>query len=93
MPTYLVERYWPGVTVEEFRSALERERAVIARMSEEGACIRVVSSMLIPADEVLFSVYEAPTATVVRRLNEQAGIPFDRIVEAEEVAERSPPGE
>lgn len=93
MPTYLVERYWPGVTAEELLAARERERAVIARMSAEGASIRVVSSTLIPADEVLLSIYEAPTATVVRRLNEQAAIPFDRIVEAAQVVECSSPGE
>jgi hypothetical protein len=44
--------------------------------------IRDISCTLIPEEEVVFSVYEGPSAASVRQLNERAGIPVSRIVEA-----------
>ena len=55
-------------------------------MSVEGTHIRDISCTLIPGEEVVFSVYEGPSAAAVRRFNERAGIPLSRIVEAIAVA-------
>jgi hypothetical protein len=82
VPTYLVERYWPGVTRELLLEALNRGRRVIDEMNAEGMRIRDVSCTLIPGEEVVFSVYEGPSADAVRQLNERADIPVSRIVEA-----------
>lgn len=82
MPTYLVERYWPGVTVERLREALQRARSVMDEMNGEGARVRDISCTLVPGEEVVFSVYEGPSAAAVRQLNDRAGIPLSRIVEA-----------
>lgn len=82
MPTYLVERYWPGVTTGQLREALEQGRRVMEEMSGQGHNIRDISCTLLPGEEVVFSVYEGPSATAVQQLNERAGIPFSRIVEA-----------
>ena len=82
MPTYLVERYWPGVTSDLLLEALTRGRRVMGEMSVEGTHIRDISCTLIPGEEVVFSVYEGPSAAAVRQLSERAGIPVSRIVEA-----------
>lgn len=82
MPTYLVERYWPGVTTERLREARQRGRRVMEQMNSEGTRVREISCTLIPGEEVVFSVYEGPSANAVHRLNERAGIPVSRIVEA-----------
>ncbi len=82
MPTYLVERYWPGVTSELLLEALKRGRRVMEEMSSEGTRIGSLSCTLIPGEEVVFSVYEGPSADAVRQLNQRAGIPVSRIVEA-----------
>jgi hypothetical protein len=82
VPTYLVERYWPGVTIERLLAALERGRRVIEEMSGEGTPIREVSCTLIPDEEVVFSLYEGPSAIAVGQLNQRADIPISRIVEA-----------
>jgi hypothetical protein len=79
---YLVERYWPGVTSELLLEALNRGRRVMEQMRAEGTPLRDVTSILIPAEEVVFSVYEGQSAAAVRQLNERAGIPVSRIVEA-----------
>jgi Protein of unknown function (DUF4242) len=82
VPTYLVERYWPGVTRELLLEALDRAQRVMDEMNPKGTGIREVSCTLIPSEEVVFSVYEGPSAHAVRQLNERAGIPVSRIVEA-----------
>ena len=82
MTTYLVERYWPGVTIELLFQALQRARRVMEQMAGEGTRVRDISCILIPAEEVVFSLYEGPSAAAVRQLNERAGIPTSRIVEA-----------
>lgn len=82
MPTYLVERYWPGVTGELLFEALAKGRRVMEEMAGEGTCVHDVSCTLIPCEEVVFSLYEGPSAVAVQQLNGRAGIPFRRIVEA-----------
>lgn len=81
MPAYLVERYWPGVTSELLLEALKRGRRVMEEMRGEGTRLRHITTILIPGEEVVFSVYEGPSTAVVRQLNERAGIPVSRIVE------------
>ncbi len=85
MPTYLVERYWPGVTSELILEALNRARRVMEQMNIEGTRVREVTTILIPGEEVVFSVYEGPSAAAVRQLNDRADIVVSRIVEAIEI--------
>jgi hypothetical protein len=82
VPTYLVERYWPGVNNELLAEALNRGRQVMRQMCAEGTPVHHVTSILIPAEEVVFSMYEAPSTTAVRQFNERAAIPVSRIVAA-----------
>jgi hypothetical protein len=82
VPTYLVERYWPGVTSELFLEALNRGQRVMEQMRTEGTPVRAITSILIPSEEVVFSVYEGSSVAAVRNLNDRAGIPVSRIVEA-----------
>src|SRR5258708_31661473 len=65
-----------------------RGRRVMEQMSGEGTRVRDVSCTLIPGEEVVFSVYEGPSAAAVRQLNERADIPISRIVEAVSVTRR-----
>jgi hypothetical protein len=81
VPLYLVERYWPGVTSELLLEALDRGRRMMEQMCREGVFVQHVTSILLPGEEVVFSVYEGPSATVLRQFNERAGIPASRIVE------------
>ena len=78
MPTYLVERYWPGVTPEQLLKALDRGRRVIKEMGAEGTRIQDISCTLIPAEEIVFSIYEGSSASAIREFNERANIPLSR---------------
>jgi Nickel responsive protein SCO4226-like len=82
LPIYLVERYWPGVTNRQLVEAFHRTREVIKQFKGEGTPVRDIGSTFIPGEEVVFSLYEGPSATVIQQFNERAGIPFSRIVEA-----------
>ncbi len=82
MPTYIVERYWPGVTEERLAEAIIQSKEVIALMNRGGIPIRYLRSTLVPSDEVVFSLYEGPSAEAIREANERAQIRFDRITEA-----------
>jgi hypothetical protein len=78
------------VTSELLLEALARGRRVMAEMQAEGTRVRDVSCTFIPEEEVVFSVYEGPSAAAVRQLNERADIPVSRIVEAISVMETGP---
>jgi hypothetical protein len=81
VPVYLVERYWPGVTSEILLDALNRGRQM-EQVSTEGTPVHHVTSILIPGEEVVFSLYEGQSTLAVRQLNERAAIPVSRIVAA-----------
>lgn len=84
--TYLVERYWPGVTVDAFTDAAKRVRASVEQMQNEGERILEVSSTLVPEDEAAYWVLEAPSARLVELAFSRAAVPIERILVAVEVS-------
>jgi hypothetical protein len=80
--TFLVERYWPGVDLDRLRAALPRLEAAAEAMSAGGRTIAHVGSILMPDDEVVFSLIAADDLSAVGELNERAGLPADRIARA-----------
>jgi hypothetical protein len=83
MPTYLVERYLPGRN----RAWLD---ASLARLGRQGGRAAYLGSTYVPTDDACFCRFEADTADDVRDANEIAGVPFARIVAAEEIGIRKP---
>jgi len=83
--TYLVEHYWPGVTVEQFRAATNRVRASAEEMARADARIRFLHSTLVPEDEAAFCVFAAASSGLVEDAYRRAGIRFERIVDALEL--------
>jgi hypothetical protein len=78
MPTYLVERYLPG------RNRVWIE-AALARLRRQGTRAAHLGSTYVAEDDSCFCRFEAETADDVRDANEIAGVPFARIVTAEEI--------
>ena len=81
-PTFLVERYWPGIDLAALRVALVRLEAAARELADEGDHVEHLGSILMPADQVVFSLIAANEESVVRRVNERAGLPIDRIAGA-----------
>jgi hypothetical protein len=82
MPTYLVERYLPG----RDRAWVE---AAVGRLRRQRRAAHL-GSIYVAGDDACFCRFEAETADDVRDANEIAGVPFARIVAAEEIGTRHP---
>jgi hypothetical protein len=84
--TYLVECYWPGVSEAQVVET-------IMRSSEPGAddAVRHLDSVLIPADEIVLSVFEGPSAEAVLAATRRAGMLSERVVESVRVGARISP--
>lgn len=80
--TFLVERYWPDVDLAMLRGVLPRLEAAARAMTAEGTRIEHVGSILMPADQVVFSLIAADDESLVRELNARADLPADRIASA-----------
>jgi hypothetical protein len=80
--TFLVERYWPGVTADALAAAVRRGKRVAEAMTQEGTPVRYLSSTLVPNDELVLCLFEAASAEAVSELSARAEMPVDRIVEA-----------
>lgn len=78
MPNYLVERYLPGLDRGWLESAL-------ARIPRDRREVTYLGSTYLPSDDSCLCRFEAETADDVRDANEVAGVPFARIVVAEEL--------
>jgi hypothetical protein len=80
--TFLVERYWPGVDEAIARNVVASLERAARVMTAEGTPVVHVGSILMPADEVVFSLIEAADEGAARQVNERAEIPLDRIAAA-----------
>jgi Nickel responsive protein SCO4226-like len=83
--TYLIEAYMPGGDLGDLE---DRARVAADAMSNEGHAVRYLRSVLVRADETCFHFFDAASEGVVAELARRAELPYERIVEAEEKAER-----
>ena len=80
VPLFIVERQLPGITMAQLVAA-QQTIALSARASERDG-LRYLRSTFIAPESRCICVFEAPSAEVVRQLNEAANLPLVRIVEA-----------
>lgn len=79
--SYLVECYWPGVTVEKLAATAKRVRAAASALRRRGGDVIFVGSVFVPADESVFCLFDGVEADV-RTVSERAGLPFERVLES-----------
>jgi hypothetical protein len=77
--SYLVERYLPGLSEADIRSALTRAEAVCAELCEAGTQIRYRGSIFLPLEEACFCRFDSDRAEAVAEVNHRAQFPFARI--------------
>jgi hypothetical protein len=77
--TYLVEHYRPGFTAERLEEWAARVHATAVGMAREGEPVRYLRSTIVPADESLLCLLEAPSDELVRAVYARAGVPFERL--------------
>ena len=86
MPTYLVERHLPGFTSDQLPVAAGAAKTATEQMTQEGVPVRYLRSTFVPGEEKCFCLFNGPSADSVKEANERAGLPFERILEAEPIA-------
>lgn len=82
MGVYMVERSLKGIGMDELGGAQKAAIATAASMSESGEPIRYIRSTFAPEDGRCMCLFESDSEERVRKLNDTAGIPYDRVVPA-----------
>jgi uncharacterized protein DUF4242 len=82
MKIYLVDRDLPGVTLEQLATAQKAAIETSQRFTEEGKPVRYIRTAWVPSESHVMCMFEAESGQSVRDVNEAAGIPFTRILEA-----------
>ena len=80
MPVYQVERVIPGAGMAAVEAI--RGRAAAACLTPSARGVRYLRSIYTPGDSRCRCLFEAASAEDVRRLNDAAQIPYQRIVVA-----------
>jgi hypothetical protein len=88
MPRFMVESYPVGVTAEELTAASDRAAEVTDKLRLEGIDVWLIESTLVPAEESLFCIFEAPSREVVEQVVSRSGIPLDRVSQVVDVGPR-----
>jgi hypothetical protein len=83
--TFLMERYWPGVSRADVATAEEDLCRAAGELTRDGVPIRIVSSTWIPADEVVLTLFEAGEEDDVLEVSRRSDYPFDRMQRVEVV--------
>lgn len=82
---FLVERYWPGVSLADLSAAVADLRLALGSTRTAGSRVRHIRTTLVVVDETVFSVFEADSMESVSALNDRIGWPYDRILEIVEL--------
>jgi hypothetical protein len=81
-PCYLVEWYRPDFASESPECTAAKVEDCAAAMSAKGASVRLLTVLVVPADEVVFAVFAACSAEVVAEACQRAGHPAARLTVA-----------
>lgn len=82
MTVFMVERDLKGITMPGLAAAQQAAIAQGRQMTAGGTPIRYIRSTFAPDDGRCFCLFEATSAEDVRVLNDDAKIPYFKIVEA-----------
>ncbi|MDO9095211.1 MAG: DUF4242 domain-containing protein [Rubrivivax sp.] len=82
MSVYMVERSLKGIAMSDLAAAQKAAIATSQQFSAEGTPVRYIRSTFVPDSGACMCLFEASDADAVKRVNEVAKIPFDRVTEA-----------
>lgn len=82
MTVYMVERDLKGISMDALGAAQKAAIGKAAQMAAEGTAIRYIRSTFAPADGRCLCLFDAASDADVKRLNDEAGLPYHRVVPA-----------
>ena len=87
MPTYAVQRSLPGISMDQLAGAQKAAIDCSKAMTAEGSRVRYIRSNFYPGSSRCTCLFEAESEADVRRVNDTAKLPYDRV---EEVLDLNP---
>jgi hypothetical protein len=85
VPRFMVESYPVGLSANQLAAATDRAHDVTAQMRVDGIEVQLLQTILVPAEESLFYLFEAPSRELVEEIVNRARLPRERVVEAVDV--------
>src|SRR5262245_59102262 len=76
---HLAEWYLPELTEQSVDDMVARLDAAAAVLTGEGTPVRLLLTLSVPDDEVLYGVFGADSLDLVSRTCNQAGLPYQRL--------------
>ena len=76
---YLVEWYLPELTEESVDDIVAKLDAAATTATDEGTPVRLLVTLAVPTDEVLYGVFSAHSPDSVATTCERAGVPHQRL--------------
>lgn len=82
MSVYMVERDLKGISMEDLGTAQKAAIGMAQQMSSNGTPIRYLRSTFAPEDGRCMCLFDASSDVEVKRLNDEAGLPYSKVVPA-----------
>jgi hypothetical protein len=79
MAHYLAEWYVPELTEQSVDDIVARLDAAATAVTDEGTPVRLLVTLAVPTDEVLYGAFGAHSSDIVTRTCIQAGVPHHRL--------------
>lgn len=86
MTVFMVERNLKGIAMEDLAAAQKAAISKAEEMRDGGTDIRYVRTTFAPEDGRCMCLFEAASGSEVKRLNDEAGLPYSRVVPAMDLA-------
>ena len=82
MTVYMVERNLKGIAMGDLAAAQKAAISTAHAYAAKGTPMRYIRSTFTPEDGCCMCLFEARNADDVKRLNDEAKLPYTRVVEA-----------
>lgn len=86
MSVYMVERNLSGIAMEDLAAAQRAAIDTARDMRDSGEQIKYLHSAFVPAEGRCMCFFDGASADQVKSLNDRAGLPYERVVEAMHLA-------
>lgn len=82
MSVFMVERSLGGISLDDLGGAQRAAIEMGEQMTASGTPVRYIRTTFAPEDGRCMCLFEAQSSEDVKRLNDEAGLPYDRVVPA-----------
>jgi hypothetical protein len=82
MQVFMVERSLKGISMADLGAAQQRAIETSKQFTKDGKPVEYIRSTFVPEEGACMCLFSAERAEDVKAVNEQAKIPYDRVVTA-----------